>query len=209
MSTPVPVRPRAGAFRRPNGGLRPAGFFRPAGRLRPTGLAAVLLCLLLVAAATGCDQIPQPGQDRPDPPTAEEMAGYYSFGGGELDVTMSGNVARVTVTLDPETYRMGGTTWARAIPYLFLFTSGTRDAFREHEGLGGVRVRTRHPGGDIMAEALLERGALSERNWIRAINQAGEARREATQRPGLMMDVIRWGEDHTDFQYNPEYIDTN
>lgn len=183
--------------------------WRRAGPRRSHRFLLLALLLGVLGAASGCDQLPQLGQERADPPTAEEMAGYFSFSGGEIDVTMSGNVARVTVTLDPESYRAGGTTWARAIPYLFLFTVSTRDAFREHPGLGGVRVRTRHPGGDIMAEALLERGALSDRNWTRAINQAGEARQEATQRPGLMMNVIRWGEDHTDFQYNPEYIDTN
>lgn len=165
--------------------------------------------LFLVGALLGCDQMPGMSSERPSPPTAEQMSGYFSFSGGQMDVAMTGNVARVTITLDPESYRRGGTTWARAIPYLFLFSPGARDAFQEHEGLGGIRVLTRHPGGDVMAQALLERGAMSSRDWTRGINTAAEARRHATERPGLMMDMVRWGEDHTDFEYNPEYIDTN
>jgi hypothetical protein len=157
--------------------------------------------LLLLVILPGCDR---EGPERPVP-SAEELAGHWEYSGA-LSVEVSGNVAQISVTIDPADYARGGDLWAKALPYIFIFSPGTRDAFREHPGLGGVRVMTRHPGGDIMAQAMLERGTLTEATWRRALNVAGRARREGTERPGYMSDLVRFGEDNTDFQYNPSYI---
>jgi hypothetical protein len=59
-----------------------------------------------------------------------------------------------------------------------------------------------------MAEALLSRGTLNDYSWRQALNVAGQARRDATTSPGRMRDLVEWGEDHTDFEYNPRYIGT-
>jgi hypothetical protein len=158
------------------------------------------VCFLFVLLS-GCDR----GEpDRPTP-AAEELVRHWEYA-GPLTVEVSGNVAQISVTIDPADYARGGDLWAKAFPYIFIFSPGTREAFREHPGLGGVRVMTRHPGGDIMAQAMLERGTLTEVTWTRALNVAGRARREGTERPGYMSDLVRFGEDHTEFQYNPSYI---
>lgn len=163
--------------------------------------ALIAPACLLVVLLPGCER---EGAERPVP-AAEELVRHWEYA-GPLSVEVSGNVAQISVTIDPADYARGGDLWAKAFPYIFIFSPGTREAFREHPGLGGVRVMTLHPGGDIMAQALLERGTLAENTWRRALNVAGRARQEGTERPGYMSDLVHFGEDHTDFQYNPSYI---
>jgi hypothetical protein len=141
----------------------------------------------------------------PPPPAAEEVRAHYEYA-GDLSVAISGNVAQVTVVFDPEAYARGGDLWAKAFPYIFLFSPATRDVMDEHRGLGGVRVISLHPDGDTIAQALLERGTLTEVTWRRAVHIAGEARRQGTERPARMQDLVEWGEDHTRFEYNPDHI---
>lgn len=166
---------------------------------RAPSLLGFVVFLLLVPS--GCDT------SEPDLPipSAEEIRGHYEYA-GDLSVEISGNVAQVTVGYDPEDFQRGGDLWAKAFPYIFLFSPATRDAFEAHDGLGGVRVITEHPNGDIVAQALLERGTLTEVTWRRAVSISGQARRDGTERPARMQDLVRWGEDHTDFEYNPDYI---
>lgn len=166
-------------------------------------LTASILGLLVIA---GCDRIPVPDQEGEPPPAASDLEGYYSFPSGDVTVGMSGNVAQITITVDPEPFRRGGDLWAKSLPYLFIFSPGTRDAFDEHPGLGGVRVLVNHPSGNVMAQARLARQELTARDWREALNIAGEARREGTDRPGLMSTLVQWGEEHTEFEYNPQYI---
>jgi hypothetical protein len=161
----------------------------------PVAGASVLLLL------TAC----LPDQGLPDPPAARDVASLYAYEGG-LDVEMSGNVARISVGIDREQYLRGGGLWAKASPYIFLFSSSTREAFQTHEGLGGVRVIVRYEDGTLVAQALLERATLNSVGWDRALNIAGLARTEGTESPGYMRDLVNWGEDHTDFQYNPENV---
>ena len=138
-------------------------------------------------------------------PAAQEVEALYQYT-GELSVEMSGNVAVVDVSIDPVQYERGGDLWAKAFPYIFVFSGGTRDAFDQHPGLGGVRVRARHPNGDIMSQALLSREVLTQLTWNRALRVATAAQREGTERPAAMRDLVDWGEDHTEFEYNPDYI---
>lgn len=179
--------------------LRPdapgASRFRRGGR-------AVLATLILLAVAAACD--PGGAPDHPVP-SASEIEPLYQYAGG-LEVEISGNVAQITVRFDPAEFERGGNLWAKAFPFIFLYSPATRDAFQEHPGLGGVRVIGQHPNGDIVAQALLSRGVLNEITWRRAINIAGRARQEGTTRPALMQELVRWGEDHSEFEYNPRYI---
>ena len=156
----------------------------------------------LASAIVGC-QADQVSLVTPD---ATDVREYYEYG-GELDVAMSGNVAQVTVAIDRDEYRMGGRVWAMASPYIFLFSPATKQVFEDYTGLGGVRVIVRYEDDSVLAEALLERGEMSEATWLRALNVAGHARNEGTQSPGFMRDLVRWGEDHTDFRYNREFIE--
>ncbi|TVP54708.1 MAG: hypothetical protein EA351_12640 [Gemmatimonadales bacterium] len=169
-------------------------------------VAATLALVLLVGGLAACDAVQLPDRTEHPPPAASELEGYYSFPSGSLEFGMSGNVAQLAVTVDPDPFYRGGDLWAKSLPYLFIFSQGTRDALDEHEGLGGIRVRVLHPGGDVMAEALLRRGDMTQRDWREALSIAGLARREGTERPGRMVALVRWGEDHTEFEYNPEYI---
>ena len=158
---------------------------------------------LLAVTVIGCDVDDEPSFP---PPTAADVAAHYEYA-GDLSVEISGNVAQITVRIDREAYRMGGEVWARGSPFIFLFSPATAAAFEEHPGLGGVRVIVRYEDDDTMlAQALLERGALTPGRWREALQVAAQARSEGTERPGYMRDLVRWGEDYTDFEYNPEYI---
>jgi hypothetical protein len=67
-------------------------------------------------------------------------------------------------------------------------------------------VVTRAPGGAEVARALLLRGELNDIGWRRALNIAGRARLEGTQRVTRIEELVRWGEEHTTFDYHPAYV---
>ena len=172
-----------------------------------TGLASGSVKLVLVAAAGVASLIAGCRVDQPPllTPSASDVETYFEYA-GSLAVSMSGNVAQVTVVIDREEYRMGGRVWAMASPYIFLFSQATKGAFEDYSGLGGVRVIVEYEDGGVLAQALLDRSELNEVTWRRALNVVGHARTQGTESPGYMRDLVRWGEEHTDFQYNPEYI---
>jgi len=163
------------------------------GRLR----GAVLVAVTLASAA--CPE----AQDLTLPP-ADAVAGYYSYE-GKLEANLSGNVAEVVVTQPASQLRRGGALWARVGPYVVLFTDDTQRLLEDYPGLAGVRVITRVAGGPEVARALLTRDALTGVLWRRSLNIAGKARLEGTDKPALLEDLVRWGEDHTQFEYNPRY----
>lgn len=138
-------------------------------------------------------------------PRATDVEAHYTTE-RPISVEMNGNVAEVTVFQSPDHLRRGGTLWAKVGPYVFLFTEGTRDLFVEYPGLAGVRVITKAPGGDEIARALLERDELTSVTWRRALNIAGRARRDGTEKVTLLQDLVRWGEDHTTFEYASAYV---
>jgi hypothetical protein len=57
-----------------------------------------------------------------------------------------------------------------------------------------------------VAHATLTRDQLSGVLWRRSLNIAGQARRDGTERPALLEDLIRWGEQHTEYEYSTRYI---
>lgn len=137
-------------------------------------------------------------------PTADDIESSYEYSGG-LEADISGNVAVLTVDQSPDHLRRGGIMWAKVGPYVFLFSEETRTLFDAYPGLAGVRVVTRVPGGSEVASAVLARDAMSDVQWRRALNIAGQARRDGTRSVTLLENLIRWGEDHTDFEYNPAF----
>lgn len=137
-------------------------------------------------------------------PSAEEVEALYTST-SRLSVEMSGNVAEVTVVQDAQQLRRGGSLWARVGPYIYLFSDATRDAFVQYNGLAAVRVITVAPGGTEVARATLLRGTLNELTWRRALNISGLARRDGTEQLTLLEDLVRWGEDRSEFEYNPRY----
>ncbi len=137
-------------------------------------------------------------------PTPEDVSSRYSYQ-GDLEVELQGNVAEITVSQPANQLRRGGSLWAKVGPYVILFSEETRGLLEEYPGLAGVRVVTRVAGGPEIARATLARNELGDVLWLRALNIAGHARREGTERPVLLESLVRWGEDHTDFEYNPRY----
>ena len=138
-------------------------------------------------------------------PTAEAVVEAYQYS-GDLSAEMSGNVAVVTVVQPYAQLRRGGTIWAKVGPYILLFTPATRDLFAQNGGLAAVRVVTTTGSGQEVARATLLRDGLNELTWKRALNIAGLARRDGTERITLLEDLIEWGERHTEFEYDPRYI---
>lgn len=161
--------------------------------------AAARLCVALALGAAACEQ-PADGAL----PDAETIRGYYEYQ-GDLDAEVTGNVALITVSQPPEQLRRGGSLWAKVGPYVILFSRETQQLFLDHAGLAGVRVETRDSDGERVATALLARDELSDLQWRRALNIAGLARRDGTRQVTLLEDLVQWGEEHTEFEYDPEY----
>jgi hypothetical protein len=167
----------------------------PSRRRLRTAALALVLALGMGACAEDVPQVV---------PSAEEVEALYSST-SRLSVEMNGNVAEVTVVQDAQQLRRGGSLWARVGPYIYLFSDATRDAFTQYGGLAAVRVITTAPGGTEVARATLLRGTLNDLTWRRALNISGLARRDGTERLTLLEDLIRWGEDHSEYEYNPRY----
>jgi hypothetical protein len=152
-----------------------------------------------MAMASGCqDAVEVP---MPDPAA---VAAYYSYD-GDLSVHLNGNVVEITVSQPAAQLRRGGALWARVGPFVLLFSEETHRLFEENAGVAGVRVITQVAGGPEVARARLARSELSDVLWRRSLNIAGRARLDGTEKPTLLEDLVRWGEDHTEFAYNPRY----
>lgn len=170
---------------------------RAAGRPDFRGIAAALLVALALPAC----QEDGAGDALPTPSRVEESYTYR----GELEAEVEGRVVELRATQPAEQLRRGGPLWARVGPYILLFSEETRGLFEEFPALEAVRVVTLTPEGEEVARAYLPRNALTEVTWRRSLNIAGRARRSGTEQPTLLEDLVRWGEDHTDFRYAPEF----
>lgn len=151
-----------------------------------------------LAVVGGCE--PEPSRELP---TAAALDSVY---GANVDIGLNGNVVELTVTQDAAQLTRGGPIWAKAGPYIFLFTPQTRDLLDAYGGIGGVRVTTVDGRGRFVARALLERGTLNSVTWTRAINVAGRARVEGTRRPQTMLNLTEYGEEHTEYEYSRDYV---
>lgn len=169
------------------------------GRTPAPALAAALLIALAVPACA--DDEGETGEVLPSATRVEDTYDYR----GELEAEIQGEVVEIRATQPAEQLRRGGSLWARVGPYILLFSEETRSLFEDFPGLEAVRVVTLTPEGDEVARAYLPRNALTEVTWRRSLNIAGRARRSGTDRPTLLEDLVRWGEDHTDFRYAPEF----
>lgn len=164
-----------------------------------TACRPTLPVLLAIALLAGC----HPRGDLPLP-DGRQVEAYYDYE-NELRAEVSGNVAVITVAQRPDQLRTGGRLWAKVGPYVFLFSDETRRLFEDFAGLAGVRVITTVDGTEV-ANAVLARDELTDVLWRRSINIAGRARRDGTGRMTLLEDLVEWGEEHTEFTYNPTYV---
>lgn len=130
-------------------------------------------------------------------PTTNDLAGLY---GGDAELRLNGNVVDVRVVQDPQQIRHGGALWARVGPYIFLFSPQTKEVFDLYPGVAAVRVRT-FSSNQRLAEAMLRRDELNSVTWREAIQKVADARLEGTRNPGHLDALVRYGEDHTQFEY--------
>ena len=139
---------------------------------------------------------------------SESEAGAHYANSSDLSVRLSGNVVEVTVDQPLRQVRRGGSLWAKVGPYIYLFTDETESLLRQYPGVSGVRVITRTGRSNAeVARAFLHRDSLNELTWRRARNIAGKARTEGTRRPVLLEELVEWGQAHTEFGYNQDFVD--
>ena len=158
------------------------------------GSLGVVSAVLLVACARA---------DLPLPNDEDIVEAFESE--RPLSAEMIDNVAVLFVEQSSQQLRRGGTLWAKVGPYIFLFSKEVQGLFDAYPGLAGIRVETR-VGEATVASALLRRDELSDLLWRRSLNIAGLARRDGTNRMTRLEDLVRWGEDHTVYDYNERYI---
>jgi hypothetical protein len=168
-----------------------------------TRTVLTLLVLGCALAGAGCDRLlPQRDAALPE---MSEVQQYIAQSGMNADVRYSGNVVELVVQQPADQLRRGGSLWARVGPYIYLFTPATRELMVRYPGIAGVRVIT--AVGDVeIARALLVSDALNDITWRRAHNIVGNALEHGTQRPSTMDRLVQFGEEVTQFQYNPDYV---
>ena len=168
-----------------------------ANRFSKVGLA---LTSIMVLGGAACEV-----SDLPMPSEAEARARYVSS--SALSFHVSGNVLEITVSQPLQEVRRGGSLWAKVGPYIYLFTKETETLLRDYPGLSGVRVITQTSRRDTeVARAFLRRSQLNGLTWKRARNISGKARRDGTRLPTFLEDLVKWGEDHTEFEYSSEFV---
>lgn len=157
-----------------------------------------VLAAVALAAAAACE----PGENRDLPPATV----LDSIFGDRVQSSLNGNVVELRVTQDASQLTRGGPIWAKAGPYIYLFTPQTRSLLERYGGVGGVRATTLDRRGELIARALLERTTLNSVTWPKAINVAGLARTQGSERPQRMVDLAEYGEEHTSYEYSEQYV---
>jgi hypothetical protein len=157
----------------------------------------------LATVPAGCDRVLPQRSDLalPDTSTVRQL---YAEHGLTAEFRYSGNVLELVVQQPADQLRRGGPLWARVGPYIYVFSPGTRELFEQYPGVAGVRAVTM-TGDTEIARVLLVREGLNDLNWRRSRALLGEALEHGTARPSTMDRLVQFGEQHTQFQYNPEY----
>jgi hypothetical protein len=159
------------------------------------------LLLAALALGAGCELL---RRDLPLP-SQQQAASFYREQRAVQRVELSGNVVEVYVVQDPAQLRRGGSLWAKVAPYVYVFSPATRALLEEYAGIAAVRVIT-ETGQEEIARVLLHRDALNDILWRRSLNILGHALQEGTRRPTRLEELVVWGERHTEYRYNPEFV---
>lgn len=162
--------------------------------------AGVLVGALVLS---GCDFF---REEPPELPTEESVRTLYAAYPDLSEVQVRGNVVRLTFLQSQRELRRGGSLWARAGVYVFLLSPATRELFTRYPGVAAARVVTVDAEGELVAQALLHRDALSDLLWRRTLNILGHALREGSRRPGRLEELVSWGEQHADYEYGRRYV---
>lgn len=165
---------------------------------------SILTFLLALGFLPACERVmPQrPDYTMPSAAAADSILRRHGVAG---EVRISGNVVELTSAQPIDQLQRGGALWARVGPYIYIFSPGTRQLFSDFPGIAGVRVRT-VLGDTEIATALLVRDTLREGEWQRVRNALAAALQEGTTRPSRLEELVRWGEQYTQFQYNREFV---
>ena len=157
-------------------------------------VAAMAIAVLSVGCAGGADE--------PVMPAAAEVQGSY---GASVEPDISGNLVRVHVPM-LSGFERGGTLWARSGPYFYLFTTATRDLLSAYPDIAAVEVVARTSDGEEVARARLLRSTLNAITWPHAIAYASQAQAEGTESPRFVDRLVRYGEDNTEYEYDPDFV---
>lgn len=163
-----------------------------------------LVLATAVASSLACDRFFPERADITLPPV-DSVQAQLAGSGISGEIRYSGNVLEIMVEQPADQLRRGGPLWARVGPYIYLFTPGTRALIDRYDGIAGVRVITR-VGDTEVARAMLVRDALNDYSWPRAINTMATAIESGTARPSMIERLVNFGEQHTQFEYNPDYV---
>lgn len=155
-----------------------------------------MACLVgaLLAGAAGCERKAEPWVL----PQPDSVAAWYGEG---TEARVSGNVLEIRGSVDPDYLRRGGSLWVRSSPYFYLFTVRVRDLLTTYPDLAAVRAVTYGPGGRELARATLPSRELNEFGWREALARTTLAQREGTENLRRIADLIRFGEEHTEYRY--------
>jgi hypothetical protein len=166
----------------------------------------VPIALGLSATLSACDWLQPNRQDLTLPPIDEIRRIYAEQGQTDGDMRYNGNVVEVRAVQPDDQLRRGGELWARVGPYIHLFTPGTRDVMQAYPGIAAVRAITRTSNGREIARAMLVNDSLGTAQWARAINLLSRAVTEGTERPVRLQELVRFGEQHTEYRYSREFV---
>lgn len=162
---------------------------------------------MVSAGLGGCDQVRDIlDRDVPETPTADEVEPYFAEHGGVIDIEMNGNVVELRVRQPFGQLQRGGSLWARVGPYVYLFTPATRSVFQDFPGIAAMRVTTVLEDNVEVARATLLRDELTDVRWRRSLNILGRALQEGRESPRRLEELTEWGEEYTEFRYNPDYV---
>lgn len=162
------------------------------------GIRGWVAAASLAALTLGCGG----GAEEPAMPPEAEVQTLY---GDAVEAEISGNLIRLRVPM-PAGFERGGTLWARSGPYFYLFTTATRDLLANYPDVAAVEVIASTAEGEQVARARLLRGTLNGITWPHAIAYASQAQAEGTESPRFVDRLVRYGEDNTEFEYDPDFV---
>lgn len=162
------------------------------------GIRGWVAAAALATLTLGCSG----GTEEPVMPAAAEVQSLY---GAAVEPEVSGNLVRLRVPM-PTGFERGGTLWARSGPYFYLFTVATRELFSTYPDLAAVEVIASTAEGEEVARARLLRSTLNGVTWPHAIAYASQAQAEGTESPRFVERLMRYGEENTEYEYDPEFV---
>lgn len=159
------------------------------------GLVSAGMVVLFLLSGACSDR----GAREPVLPAPDSVVTWF---GERTTARLSGNVLEIRGEIDAEFLRRGGRIWERSGPYFYLFNIHIRDILLAYPDLAAVRAITVSPDGRELARAMLHRDELSEIQWKEALARGSLAQTQGTDNPRRIEELIRYGEEHTEFSYS-------